>query len=241
MIVAGKDGMNLHRLALAACTTLSALLLARGASADEAPRPLDQRDVGAWDHMEFSMGFLSERRSYQGANFAPSGAEAVPGASTLVDPFRRAPFQATQLNGLRYELRLVAAYVRMTAGIDIPFASYRVSDATGVYNVGGTNRTVSVRSLGVSDIHFGIGAEYPLGPVAPFVDVLGAMRWVTAGMAIDSARQDYEARVFGLGVRGGLRLHVRRWLFVSAAAQVGLLGDLRWGGDLNVGFAFGKF
>lgn len=209
--------------------------------ADEAPRPLDRRSVGAWDHLEFSMGFLAERRSYQGANFALGGPEALPGTSTLVEPFRKAPYRSTDLFGLRYELRLVAAYVRMTAGIDIPFASYRIADATGTYSVGGTNRTVSARSLGIKDLHFGIGGEYPFGPVAPFVDVLGAMRWVDTELAIDGQKQTYDARMFGLSVRAGLRLHVRKWLFVSASAQAGLVGDLRWGGDLNVGFAFGKF
>lgn len=230
------------KVSLLASVALCSLVLAsRDARADEAPAPLDHRTVGAWDHFEFSMGFLAEHRSYQRTNFALDGAETVPGAATLTTPFQRAPYRGVDMYGLRYELRLVAAYVRMTVGTDIPFAAYRTADATFVDTVGGSARTVSARSLSVRDIHFGIGAEYPFGPVAPFVDVLGAVRWVNTELAIDGATQRYSANQFGLSARAGVRLHVRRWLFVSAAAQAGFAGDLRWGGDLAVGFAFGKF
>ena len=207
-----------------------------------APRPLDDRDIGVWDHFEMSMGFLAERRTYRDATFAYSGsATPLPGTTALVEPFQRAPFRDTNLYGLRYEVRLVAAYVRMNAGVDFPFASYRAADATGDYNVGGTTQHVSARSLSVGDLHFGIGFEYPIGPVAPYVDLLGGLRWTTTDLSIGGVSQEYSTREFGLGARGGVRVHVRRWLFVAASGEVGLVGGLRYGADLSVGFAFGKF
>ena len=106
------------------------------------------------------------------------------------------------------------------------------------YSVNGTERSVSVRSLGTKDLRFGIGGEYPIGPVAPFVDLLGAVHWVSTTLAIDGAPVDYSSTGFAFAMRAGLRLHVRRWFFATAAAEVGLVGDETWGCELGVGFAF---
>lgn len=42
---------------------------------------------------------------------------------------------------------------------------------------------------------------------------------------------------FGYSIRGGIRLQVRRWFFASIAGEVGLNGDVLWGGELSVGFS----
>jgi hypothetical protein len=128
--------------------------------------------------------------------------------------------------------------VRMTAGFDLPFASFGPSDGTAQYSFGGGQHDVTVRSIGTKDLRFGIGGEYPFGPVAPFVDLLGAVHWVSTTLTIDGTPADYGASTFAFAVRGGLRLHVRKWFFATAAGEVGLVGDERWGCEVGVGFAF---
>ncbi len=205
--------------------------------ADEAPEPLDRWDIAAWDHFELSMGFIAGVRKFDYAAFALSSESHAPGSNELVAPFEDAPFDRLTTLGLRYDLRLVAAYTRMTVGVDIPFAHYRPTDAQRVYRVGDVDRSVTVRSISPFLVHFGIGGEIPIGPLAPFVDVLGHLRWTTAELAIDGVDHTYAEHGFGFSARAGLRLHVRRWFFASLAGEAGLVGDFRWGGDLSVGFS----
>lgn len=207
---------------------------------DDKVAPLDKREVATWDHLEVSMGFLAGQRRYASTPFALSsaGAGTVAGATSLVEPFQRAPFDNVTVLGVRYDLRLVVSYVRMTAGFDMPFTSFRLGDGAGRYVIGGVERDVSVRSIGTKDLRFGLGGEYPIGPVAPFVDLVGAIHWVNTTLAIDGTGHDYAASTFAFSVRGGARLHVRKWFFASAAGEIGLVGDVRWGAELSVGFAF---
>lgn len=204
---------------------------------EEAPDPLDRWDVAAWDHFELSMGFIAGQRRYDHAAFGLESTSSLGGTNELAEPFEGAPFDRLTTLGLRYDARLVAAYTRMTVGIDIPFAHYRPSDAQGTYMVGGEPRRISVRSISPILVHFGIGAELPIGPIAPFVDVLGHLRWTSATLAIDGEEHTYSEHGFGFSARGGLRLHVRRWFYASLAGEVGLVGDVRWGAELSVGFA----
>jgi hypothetical protein len=105
-------------------------------------------------------------------------------------------------------------------------------------SVGNTSRKISVQSIDPIDLRFGIGAEYPIGPVVPFVDVMGGVHWVNTTLSVDEHQVDYSASSFALSARAGARLHVRRWFFAQLAGEVGLLGDVRWGAELSVGFAF---
>jgi hypothetical protein len=206
-------------------------------SPDEAPDPIDRWDIAAWDHFELSMGFIAGVRSYESSSFALDSEARVSGATDLVDPFTAPPFDALTTLGLRYDLRLVAAYTRMTVGIDIPFAQYQPTIARGTYVVDGVERSVAVKSISPFLLHLGIGAEIPIGPIAPFVDVLGHVRWTQAELSIDGMSHDYAESGFGFSARAGVRLHVRRWFFASLSGEVGLIGDFRWGGELSVGFA----
>lgn len=205
--------------------------------ADRAPSPLDRWDIAAWDHFELSMGFIAGQRRFDYASFGLDSEPGVAGASELVEPFQDAPFDRLTTLGLRYDLRLVAAYTRMTVGVDVPFAYYRPTEAQGTYRIGEGTHTVRVRSISPVLVHFGIGGEIPIGPLAPFVDVLGHLRWTTAELAIDGVKHTYSEHGFGFSARAGLRLHVRKWFYASLAGEVGLVGDLRWGGELSVGFA----
>lgn len=198
--------------------------------------PLDRRRVAAWDHFEVSMGFLAGQRSYTQTPFAMTGG-GIDGASSLVTPFQATPYDRVNAFGLRWDARLVVSYVRMTVGYDQPFMSLRLGDGATTMPVGGVARDVQVRGIRSHDLRFGIGGEYPIGPIAPFVDIVGSVHWVDTTLAIDGASHDYAATTFGFAARGGFRLHVRKWFFASASGEVGLVGDERWGAELAVGFS----
>jgi hypothetical protein len=207
---------------------------------DDKIAPIDKRENAVWDHLEVSMGFLAGQRRYSSTPFAIAGGGngSVAGATSLVAPFQRQPFDNAAVFGVRYDVRVVVSYVRMTAGFDLPFTAFNLGDGTGRYSVGGVDRDVSVRSIGGKDLRFGLGGEYPFGPVAPFVDLVGAIHWVNTTLAIDGVGNDYVSSIFAFSVRAGARLHVRKWFFASLAAELGIVGDVRWGADLSVGFAF---
>lgn len=199
--------------------------------------PLDRRKVAAWDHFEISMGFLAGQRSYTSTPFSMSSSGGTDGANALVAPFQGTPYDRVNAYGLRWDARLVVSYVRMTVGYDQPFLALRLGEGEGTYPVGGVLRDVQVRGLQSHDLRFGIGGEYPIGPLAPFLDVIGYVHWVGTTLAIDGASHDYSAVTFGFAARGGFRLHVRKWFFASASGEVGLVGDERWGAELAVGFS----
>lgn len=204
----------------------------------EPPPPLDPNDVAGWDHLELSMGFSAGQRSWAGQSFAfeGGGAGSIDGAGALVDPFAREPFDAVAVYGLTYDARLVVSYVRMTVGIGIPFPSYRAETTT--VTLDGAPRDLTVQSLSAFELRFGIGGEYAIGALAPFVDLLGSIHWIDSTLTVDGQQARYAARAFAFSARAGLRLHVRRWFFAAASGEVGLVGDVRWGADLSVGFAF---
>lgn len=200
------------------------------------PTPIDDRDDNFWDHFEISMGFMGGGRDYTDTGFDLREGEP-PGDFTLDAAFTESPYDSVQVMGLRYDMRLVVSYVRMTAGVDVPFAVFNPRDSAATYSLGGENREVTVRSISPIGLRFGIGAEYPVGAVAPFVDLMGGVHWVNTVVDVDGTELEYGSSAFALSARAGLRLHVRKWFFASAAGEIGLVGDIQWGAELAVGFA----
>lgn len=202
------------------------------------PSPLDPDAVAGWDHLELSMGFAAGQRSWAGQSFTFEGGAAgdIAGAGALVEPFGGAPFDDAAVYGLTYDARLVVSYVRMTVGIGIPFPSYR-AETTSV-TLDGEPHALTVQSLSAFELRFGIGGEYAIGALAPFVDLLGSVHWIDSTLTVDGEEARYAARAFAFSARAGLRLHVRKWFFAAASGELGLAGDVRWGADLSVGFAF---
>jgi hypothetical protein len=194
----------------------------------------------ACDHFELTMGFLAGARSYGEESFTlASGGDGVDGAGALVAPFRRAPFDYVPVYGLRYDLRLVVSYVRMTVGVDFPFAHLPPADSSSVQAMDGVERGILVRSIRPYELRFGIGGEIPLGRVTPFVDLVGEVDWVSAHLVIDGEGATYEATSFGFSARAGARIYLRDWFFISGAGEIGLVGNRFWGAELSLGFAFG--
>lgn len=207
------------------------------ASSDRAPTPgsLDDEDFRPWDHGEFTMGFIGGQRSYTETNFSQVGS----GERLNLDaPLAGAPYDRVNALGLRYDARLVVSYVRMTAGFDLPFATYSTGDTTRTYDIGGQPREVTSRSLDIKGLRFGIGGELPTGtPVTPFVDVMGTVNFLDTTLVVDDESYDFDATSFGFSVRGGVRLQVRRWFFAQLAGEMGIASDVVWGGELSVGFS----
>lgn len=203
------------------------------------PEPEKEPDPYHRDHFEVTMGFLVGQRAYSKSRFEfdDGNAESI-GGGQLVEPFEQPPFDKVMVLGLRYDMRLVISYIRLLAGFDFPFPSYRTQDATAKYMVQGMEREVTVQSLSAKELRFGLGAEYPYKSIAVFADLIGGVHWTSAEFAIDGLKANYSATDFAFSGRGGIRLHVRPWFFASVAGEVGIIGDIVWNGDMSVGFAF---
>ncbi|MEM9073579.1 MAG: hypothetical protein AAGE52_34125 [Myxococcota bacterium] len=207
---------------------LTILLLGFGfCSEAEAQRgaPLDGEEIGAWDHFELSMGFVGGTRRYGELTYNRS--------AQYEEWLDEGPFENVSALGLRYDLRLVVSYVRMTVGVDIPFASFDSSQTVMMLD---GNETALTKIRGW-DLRFGIGAEYPFGAVAPFLDLIGDVAFAKATFVTGTRDDTISGRGFGFALRGGIRLHLRKWFFAAASAELGLVGSTRWGAELSVGFA----
>ena len=181
------------------------------------------------DHFEATMGFLVTREDHRTTGFSASG-----NGAPLAGAFRAAPYDGALGTGLRYDLRLVLSHVRMTAGFDLPFTSLGDAPARDV-----DGHRVAPRSLQSWGVRFGLGAEYPLGPVTPFADLQGSLLRTSTELTVDGATAAYDATRFGFSVRAGLRVRLKRWFFVSAAGEYGVTGATLWSADLGVGFRVG--
>jgi hypothetical protein len=205
---------------------------------DGEPRPPPPEDFAEGDHFEFSMGFLAGQRSYKDTSFQfEDGAAEGIGGGGLVEPFVKPPFDKVTVLGLRYDLRLVMSYIRMTVGFDLPFPTYKASDSTGMYDVAGVQRKVTVQSLSAKELRFGIGGEFPYKRIAVYADLLGGVHWVDTELAIDGYTAEYGALSFAFSGRAGVRAHVREWFFATASGEVGFVGDIRWNAEVAVGFS----
>lgn len=210
--------MNLHRFA---CTLAMAAVVAT-ATAHADPTPAD-------DHFEATMGFLTTAQDHRETGFANDAAPALPGA------FAAAPYDRALGLGLRYDARAVISHVRMTVGLDLPFSAFDRSTMSRV-----DEHAVTPRSMWSWALRFGLGAEYRFGAWVPFVDLQGSTQRVSTTVEVDGRATEYEAWRFGFSGRAGLRVHLRKWFFVTAAGELGLLGPTRWSADVGVGFRIGS-
>ncbi len=181
------------------------------------------------DHFEATMGFFTTAQNHSATGFTSGNGPA------LARTFAGAPYDRTLGHGLRYDARAVISHVRMTAGFDLPFTSF---ESAGPMRVEGYD--VAPRSLWSWGLRFGLGAEYSFGPVTPFADLQGTVQGVSTTVHVDGSALEYDGRRFGFSARTGVRVHLRRWFFVTASGEVGIVGPTRWGADLGVGFRVGS-
>jgi hypothetical protein len=164
-------------------------------------------DATTEDHFAASMGFLV-------------GARRFPGA----------PFGTTPVQGLRYDFRLVLSHVRMTAGFDAPFLA---SSDHGAANAEDAREVSSPR---LWELRFGLGAEIQVGPIAPYLDLLGTVHFARATSAIDGAVGEWNSTTFGYALRAGARWDLRRSFFLGGGGEIGLRGPALWGAEVVAGF-----
>ena len=196
----------------------------------EAPPPVEEESTS---HFELAMGFMGGDRDYRGAGFSYTGGEGgAGGGKSLIEPLERSPFDGARAFGPSWELRQVVERVRFTVGLQKPFTSFRLSDATSVTADG---QQVGARSLSSWELRLGLGFEYQLGRVTPFVDLIGQIDWLTAQLTVDQQPATYRASSFAMSARGGARIQVSKLVFVAPSAEVGFTGDVRWTAQLMVG------
>ena len=181
------------------------------------------------DHFEATMGFVAVGHDHRDTGFSPRGS-----SPPLTEVFRGAPYDGAVGLGLRYDVRLVLSGVRMTAGLDLPFTSFG-----GVPRSLSESRAVTPRSMWSWNLRFGLGGELSFGPVTPFVDLLGAVHNASTTLSVEGASSEYAASRFGFSARAGLRVALKRWFFVTASGEVGIVGPTTRGAELGVGFRGG--
>jgi hypothetical protein len=125
----------------------------------------------------------------------------------------------------------------MTMGFDLPFADLGASGAPRQYTIDGAQVDIGVGRVDPYELRFGLGVEVPVGPVVPFVDLVGAVQWVDVTLASGKDTAAYESTGFGFAARAGAQLFVDDYLFVEAAGEIGLIGATVWTATLSVGFS----
>ena len=181
------------------------------------------------DHFEATMGFLATAQDHRATGFANDGGPA------LAQTFAGAPYDRALGLGLRYDTRAVISRVRMTAGFDLPFTSF---DGTAPVRV--DDHAVTPRSMWSWGLRFGLGGEYSFGAVTPFIDLQGSVLGVSTTVNVDGRAAEYDALRFAFSARGGVRIPLRRWFFVTASGEVGIVGPTLWSADVGVGFRIGS-
>jgi len=205
---------------------LGALVFALGS----APRPLRAQERDTMEHMRFegTLGFVG---GWAGHNDTALSGSLPPSA------FESGAVTGTPIAGLRYDLRLVVAFVRMTVGADLVWGMFRASDTSRPWMTPVGEQTLVDRSLFVGALRFGLGVEATLDDrVRLFADVTGSVRFLEVGTSLDGDAAEQRAVAFAPGLRLGARLRVVDSFFVQIAADASPFGP--WiAGDLSVGGA----
>ncbi len=214
------------------------LVLTLGTLAHAEDAPAESKTPAT--HFELSFGFMGGARDEGRSSFVFGSGTAgdLPGATALAAPFAAAPFTSMVLTGPTVEARWVQHHVRMTVGVQKPFAQFVLGEGVNSYDVQGTTRSVSVRAFSFWDLRFGLGGEFSFKSVTPYADLVGDVQWISTDVTVDGAAANFKALMFGYSVRAGVRVALSDYLFISPSAEFGLLGPERYGAALVVGFTF---
>jgi hypothetical protein len=205
---------------------------------DDAPsaarrvRERDPEPTWAW---ELVMGFAGNLvdPSRLPLVFQSGEAAAVPGALGLSAPFGTTPLLSA---GPAWEVRVVQSHARFTLGVQKPFAQFPSGSLDQDVDLGGQVGRVSPRSLTWWTVRLGLGGEYTFGRVTPFVDLLGDVQLGDGAVVVANAPANFRSTGFAFLARGGLRFRLDRYLSLSVAGEVGLLGAPRAGATVMLGW-----
>lgn len=186
--------------------------------------PREETDDDVHLRLELTMGFAGGYGRYAdlglGQSTLPAG--AIDGG----------PVNGAAMAGLRYDLRLVVAFVRMTVGGDLLWGLFSSS----------AERTVSgvrVRDERLFDgaLRFGLGLEANVDGIRLFADVIGTVHFVENVLFFDGTPVSTTSTAFAPGARIGVRVPVVPHFFVQASIDASPFGPTWIGGDLSVGGA----
>lgn len=194
------------------------------------PRVAAAEDVMEHVRFEGTLGFLGgwARHADVGLTGSPS---LPPGA------FDAGALAGAPIAGLRYDLRLVVAFVRMTAGADLAWSLFRAADTTRAIESASGAQSLTDRAVFLWALRFGLGLEATLDDrVRLFADLLGSVRFLEVQAALDGASTTQSAVSFAPGLRLGARMRIVDSFFVQLAADGSPFGP--WvSGELSVGGA----
>ncbi len=191
------------------------------------PPPVSREDADTPIRFEVTLGFVGGYARYADLGFGspiPQGALASGAATGL------------GMSGVRYDLRLVVSFVRMTVGADFTWGFLDPTNARTVDD-GGTVRTVSDQRIFDGGLRFGLGLEANLDRVRLFADVIGTVHFVEAQIRLDTTSVTQVATGFSPGLRVGARVAIAEAFFAQIAVDGSPFGPTWVGGDLSVGFA----
>lgn len=202
------------------------------------PPPPNPCDHAGGDRFELDFGLMGGQMNYGTTPFAfdSGNASDLSGATQLVAPFGAAPFNSVWQLGPRVDSRVVKKHVRVTLGYQYALPRYSLANVTTTYSVGGVERLVTVQDLHSSDFRFGLGAEFTVGPLTPYVDLIGTLHSISTALAIDGEIARYTAMTFSYAVQGGVRVYLGDRFFVTAAGEYNLIGEDRFAAMLGVGW-----
>jgi hypothetical protein len=186
----------------------------------------EREDDDVYARFELTMGFVGGYASYADLGF--SGAPSLPPSA-----FSEGPVSGTPMAGLRYDVRLVVAFLRMTVGGDFMWGLFDASSTRTMED--GT--MVSDRRVFDAALRFGLGLEANIDGIRLFADVLGAVHFVEAEIAQQDVASTHRAVAFAPGLRLGVRIPVVPHFFVQVSADGSPFGPGFIGGDLSVGGA----
>lgn len=152
--------------------------------------------------------------------------------------FDAGPATALATTGLRYDLRLVVAFVRMTVGADVLFGLFDTSSEGRVVESGDASLRVAERRFFEWSLRFGLGLETTVGDVRLFADALVVVHFVEAEVAIDDRPTDYAALAASPGLRLGVRIPIVDAFFAQLEIDGAPFAPTWGGGALSVGGAF---
>jgi hypothetical protein len=190
---------------------------------------LPERDR-TMEHVRFegTLGFLGGWSRYADAGLSgPLPASA----------FEQGVGAGAPIAGLRYDVRLVVAFVRMTVGADLAWSLFRAQDTTRTIAIDDGMRTLSDRSAFLWALRFGLGLELGVSEdVRLFGDVIGSVRFLEVQSTLDGTNVTSSVVSFAPGLRVGARIRIVDGFFVQLAADASPFGP--WiAGDLAVGGA----
>lgn len=189
------------------------------------------------DHVEIEGGFYMGDRSLGIAPFQLEDEDGRPIAG-LDEAFGEYPLRAALVAGPRAEARYVAPPLRGSVGFQVVFPQWDVPIPESSEVDGGQTLVISsVRSLAATDLVFAIGAEAPLGVLAPFIEAAGTIHRTKVALEVDGKPAHYTSQSFSIGPRAGVRLQFGEHTFVQGAGEWTPFGPSRWGATLGVGLA----